>query len=303
MQSHTAISQSPSFDTYSSSNRLALIAARVVHEFQPHADLDDYLSNHETYSHSHHPEKTEQLGEKIGQLNRIDDHEENEEEEDEEFEFACVGKQFDSASDCEGQIGPAYPLFDTKLLSDENYVEVDRNSDSPAKETATVSSSPVRLPLGKLFSEERERESPSCSSSEADELDRVPAEMYCVWKPKTAEKSPENCKKSNSTGSSKRWKFRDLLRSNSEGKDSFVFLTNPIKRRDANSKIKKSEKDVKVSGKVNDVSGEVPATLAFRLRNERVKESDQRRTMVPYKKDIVGMLADVNGVSRNLRPF
>ncbi|KAL1810323.1 hypothetical protein ACET3Z_027313 [Daucus carota] len=281
MQSNTAISQSPSFDTYSSSNRLALIAARVVHEFQPHADLDDYLFNHET----------------------IDDHEENEEE-DEEFEFACVGKQFDSASDCEGQIGPAYPLFDTKLLSDENYVEVDRNSDSPAKDTATVSSSPVRLPLGKLFSEERERESPSCSSSEADELDRVPAEMYCVWKPKTAEKSPENCKKSNSTGSSKRWKFRDLLRSNSEGKDSFVFLTNPIKRRDANSKIKKkSEKDVKVSGKVNDVSGEVPATLAFRLRNERVKESDQRRTMVPYKKDIVGMLADVNGVSRNLRPF
>ncbi|KAK1363317.1 putative Membrane-associated kinase regulator [Heracleum sosnowskyi] len=294
MQSNTPISQSPSFDTYSSSNRLSLIAARVVHEFQPHADLDEYLSNHDSYSNSNRISH-----DKDDKFNTIDDHEDDNDEEDEDFEFPSVSQQADTSSNCNGLIGPAYPLFDTKLLleNDEN----DRNLTSPT--TAILSDAPVRLPLRKLFSEERERDSPSCSSSEADELDRVPAEMYCVWKPKTAEKSPENCKKSNSTGSSKRWKFRDFLRSNSEGKDSFVFLTNPIKRRDTTNKIKKVEKDVKVSGKVNDDSGEVPATLEYRLRNERVERNDQRRMVVPYKTDIVGMFADVNGVSRNLRPF
>lgn len=302
MQSNIAISQSPSFDTYSSSNRLSLIAARVVHEFQPHADLDDYLSNHLSYPNSKHI--SNEKDDELNKIEKIDYHEDDDDdEEDEEFEFACVSKQSDTSSNCNGLIGPTYPLFDTKLLSEDDYnVEKDRNLnfDSNSPTTAILSDAPVRLPLRKLFSEERERDSPSCSSSEADELDRVPAEMYCVWKPKTAEKSPENCKKSNSTGSSKRWKFRDLLRSNSEGKDSFVFLTNPIKR---TNKIKKSEKDVKVSGKVNDDSGEVPATLEYRLRNERVERNDQRRMVVPYKKDIVGMFADVNGVSRNLRPF
>ncbi|KAL8118326.1 uncharacterized protein LOC141723700 [Apium graveolens] len=283
MQSNTTISQSPSFDTYSSSNRLSLIAARVVNEFQSH-DLDDYLFNHQSYPNSHHISS-----QKHGELNKINKIEDHEDEDDEEFEFPSISKQSDTSSNCDGLIGPAYPLFDTKLLSNEDYTaENDRNLNN----SATLSTSPVRLPLRKLFSEERDRDSPSCSSSEADELDRVPAEMYCVWKPKTA----ENCKKSNSTGSSKRWKFRDFLRSNSEGKDSFVFLTNPIKR----NKIKKGEKDVKVSGKVNDISGEVPATLEYRLRNER---NDQRRMVGSYKKDIVGMLADVNGVSRNLRPF
>ncbi|KAK6155194.1 hypothetical protein DH2020_009442 [Rehmannia glutinosa] len=55
--------------------------------------------------------------------------------------------------------------------------------------------------------------------------ENIPAGTYCVWRPKGADQpSPSRCKKSKSTGSaSKRWKFRDLLRSNSEGKDSFVF--------------------------------------------------------------------------------
>nr|GMD86846.1 uncharacterized protein LOC109155132 isoform X1 [Ipomoea batatas] len=41
------------------------------------------------------------------------------------------------------------------------------------------------LPLRKLFTEECETQS-SCSSSEADELDGVPAETYCIWRPKPA---------------------------------------------------------------------------------------------------------------------
>ncbi|BAT99243.1 hypothetical protein VIGAN_10064500 [Vigna angularis var. angularis] len=70
--------------------------------------------------------------------------------------------------------------------------------------------------------------SDSSSSSEADELEGVPAATYCMWTPN----SPRKCKKSNSTGSSsKKWKLFDLLRqSNSEGKESYLFLTAEKKR-------------------------------------------------------------------------
>ena len=59
----------------------------------------------------------------------------------------------------------------------------------------------IRLPLRKLLIEERE--TASCSSSEADELEGVPSGTYCVWTPKAAESPPGRCRKSNSTGSSK----------------------------------------------------------------------------------------------------
>ncbi|KAK6153320.1 hypothetical protein DH2020_012959 [Rehmannia glutinosa] len=68
--------------------------------------------------------------------------------------------------------------------------------------------SKVRHPLRKLFNEERE----TTSSSEADDLDGVAAETYCVWRPK-AESAEEDgqCRKSSSTGgNSKRWRFKDL---------------------------------------------------------------------------------------------
>ncbi|WKA09681.1 hypothetical protein VitviT2T_027304 [Vitis vinifera] len=66
----------------------------------------------------------------------------------------------------------------------------------------------------------------SCSSSEADELEEVPPRKYCMWKPKAVESPPGRCRKNNSMGSSKRWKFREFLhRSNSNDKDTFVFLT------------------------------------------------------------------------------
>ena len=63
-------------------------------------------------------------------------------------------------------------------------------------------------------------------SSEVDELEKVPSGTYYVWKSKATKSPPRRCKKSNSTGSSKWWKFRDfLLRSNNDGKDTLFFLT------------------------------------------------------------------------------
>ncbi|WJZ88985.1 hypothetical protein VitviT2T_008236 [Vitis vinifera] len=77
------------------------------------------------------------------------------------------------------------------------------------------------------------------TASEADELEGVLSGMYCVWKPKAAKSPPRRCRKNNSTGSSKRWKFRNFLhRSNSDDKDTFVFLT------PHSSMKKKAEKEV-----------------------------------------------------------
>nr|GLL44636.1 uncharacterized protein LOC109150784 [Ipomoea trifida] len=53
------------------------------------------------------------------------------------------------------------------------------------------------LPLRKLFTEECETQS-SCSSSEADELDGVPVETYCIWRSKPVDDDQlflERCKK------------------------------------------------------------------------------------------------------------
>ncbi|KAL0381726.1 UNVERIFIED_CONTAM: hypothetical protein Sangu_0236900 [Sesamum angustifolium] len=154
-----------------------------------------------------------------------------------DFEFALVREDKEVLAAeflYGGQIGPIFPVFNRDLL-------IDKDGElSTISEEKTLDSS-IAIPLSKLFIEEdQERDCPaSCSSSEADELENIPAGTYCVWRPKLAESPmPSQCKKSKSTGSaSKRWKFRDLLRrSNSDGKDSFVFLT-PKRREEKPEKL------------------------------------------------------------------
>ncbi|KAG6412204.1 hypothetical protein SASPL_124874 [Salvia splendens] len=137
----------------------------------------------------------------------------------------------------------------------------------------------------------------SCSSSDADELDGVPADSYCVWRPPNKAEAEAQCKKSSSTGSnSKRWKFKvkDLLnRSRSEGsKDDFSVL---------NSSKKQSED----RGKVAPVSGggKVKSAAAPPLPPLPVHGGEKRRSYLPYKQDLVGLFANVNGFSKNLQPF
>ncbi|KAJ6339806.1 hypothetical protein OIU77_007697 [Salix suchowensis] len=209
---------SPSFNSYSS-DKLAEIAARVVLEFTSESEQPEGSSN-DIFSWRVQEEE---------ENNRPKNDNEEEEEEEEEFEFAVLSMpepQFPpmSADDIfyNGQIRPFYPLFNTKLLLDDQ-------ESLPKSKTATDSTQdnkkPNRFPLKKLFYEDRETF--SCSSSEADDVDSAEPGTYCVWTAKKEEGSLGSCKKSSSTGSnSKRWKFKDLLhRSNSDGKDTFVFLT------------------------------------------------------------------------------
>ncbi|CAK9137607.1 unnamed protein product [Ilex paraguariensis] len=294
-----SLSLSPSFNSCSS-NKLAEIAARVVEEFkaESESELDHEFDfkDEETGNDTVVEEKNPQFEEEVEEEKNNDEDKNEEDEDDDEFEFAFVSREADSspisADDIfyNGQIRPMFPVFNRDLLLGDLEIESYEPSKPPI---------PTRLSLRKLLSEERYPS--SCSSSEADELDGVQPGTYCVWTPKaaTAEKSPEWHKKSNSTGSSKRWKFRDLIhRSNSDGKDAYVFLT-PTK---ANSK-KKDEKNEKfTTGKVKDC-GEGMTAAQYAKNNRMMKEGERRRSFLPYRQDLVGFFANVNGLSRNLHPF
>ncbi|CAN4088276.1 unnamed protein product [Withania somnifera] len=294
--------QSPSFNSYSNKN-LADIANRVVEEFKAEngTDEDLFIDDHgdlscfETGRMFNHEKSDE---------NKEENHEEEQSnaEDDDEFEFSFVKESEISpiAADdifCNGQIRPIYPLFNTDMLLDN---EDFRNASSYSNLNSTLEEASerpksIRLPLRKLFLEEEREANSSCSSSEADDLEGIPEGTYCMWRPKAEEKSAGSCKKNNSTGSSKRWKFRDLLyRSNSDGKDTFVFLTPSFKKKD--NKAKQTTTDNASKG-VPAVEGS-PA-----MHYVKNGGGEKRKTYLPYRQDVVGFFANMNGLSRNVQPL
>ncbi|KAK9108075.1 hypothetical protein Syun_024086 [Stephania yunnanensis] len=337
MQGGSIMAMSPSFNSYSSS-RFAEIAVKVSREFSEQREelgLDDLETDFEAerLKDDEGYEEVEEfgvVGEKSSgsggseeaierksvqsvkerEENDEEDEENEEDEEDDEdeedFEFSVVCGDSDESLSItadeifsNGQIRPIYPLFDRTLLFK------DGGNEGESIQSKFSGAEAVRIPLSKLLIEERDP--PSSSSSEADELEAIPTGTYCVWTPKSAQSTPERCKKSNSTGSSKRWRFRDfLLRSNSDGKDTFVFLApSTAKPKKIDEKREKSEKpptttttttttvpkarrnsgDVKLKGK--GVAGEASAHEIHYVRNRAMKEGDRRRSYLPYRQDLV----------------
>ncbi|XP_010444131.1 PREDICTED: uncharacterized protein LOC104726877 [Camelina sativa] len=259
-------SNSPSFGSFSSTVDLAAIAARVVEEFRDQED---------TPQPSDSPRRNE--------------------DDDDESEFA-----FDCPSHvCSQPLVTADEIFFNGQIRPLNPY----GSNAPAKYQPTPRRR--RPALRKLMSEElRDPMAASNSSSEAEEdLNGVPPETYCVWTPpkqpssgedgddlKGLSSSPSQSKiKSNSAGFSKRWKLRNLLyvRSSSEGNEKLVFPA-PVKKSDEKEE---EEEEEEASSKV--VAGE----------EGREREETKRQTTSPYRKDMIGILRNVNGLSRHLRPF
>ncbi|XP_054822961.1 uncharacterized protein LOC129321269 [Prosopis cineraria] len=221
---------------------------------------------------------------------------------EEEFSFVCgdLSETLASADELfhNGQIRPKFPFF------------VDE----------CEGGSPLRPPLKKLFVERRDISSPALEDSESIEWNRAPpVRSYCRWSnKKTTEVLNQRCEKSNSTGFSKLWRFRDLkLRSNSDGKDAFVFLTASTKKR-ASSGTTEAEKAVNVKGKAEKIiSGEGKKDAVRKSKSKTAswgpekhyvmirarKEGDRRRSYLPYRQDLVGFFTNVNGFSRNVHPF
>lgn len=301
------LSVCPSFNSYSS-DKLVDVAAKVTREFD-HRDHD---------------------GEEAF-------------EENEEFEFVSVRKAEDHVVVLDGQIGPVFPVFNRDLLSDQNPTKSQQITDGQdlknREEDEDVRC--LRIPLKKLFSEEHDPTSYSSSSSEVDELEGVPPGTYCVWTPHSnsppkaiaSAASPSQCKKSNSTGtttssntksssssSSKRWRLMNLLRrSNSEGKDSFVFLTPKNKEEEisnsnnsfeeensnSNSNSKEMKKVVVVKKKKKKEKEQTVSSAheVFYGRKRESMERDKRKTYLPYRKDLVGFWASVGSLGRTFPPF
>ncbi|KAJ4729226.1 Nipped-B-like protein [Melia azedarach] len=271
--SSSAVSFCPSFNAYSS-DKLVDVAARVTREF-----------------------KDEEWNSKA-----LVEEDEAYDDDGDDFEFVSIGKNLDASElFFDGQIRQVFPVFNRDLLLNHGDYSCYTTTDGGKEETHVPEGG---CPLEKLFiGDDRggPRGPPSSSSSDADEPDEAHNVMFCVWSPRRnpVESSPSRCKKSNSTGSSssststssssKKWlKFRDLLkRSNSEGKDSFVFLSKP-KSNKAQSKEKKNSSEAK-SGKA--ASSPVSAHAAFYVKNRSIREGDKKRSYLPYRQDLVGLFS------------
>ncbi|GFP99953.1 hypothetical protein PHJA_002139400 [Phtheirospermum japonicum] len=209
-------------------------------------------------------------------------------EDDDDFEFALVRHDADVPAEelvgGGGQIGTVFPVFDRDLLQNSGGGGESKQLDP----SATV-------PLSKLFVEDGDNNPASCSSSEADELENIPAGWYCVWRPKAADQpAASQCKKSKSTGSaSRKWKFCDLLRSNSEGgKGNSVFLT-PKNREE------KMPRKAKGKGVGGGAQVAPSAHEALYVRKRSIMEGNKKKSYLPYRRDLVGFFVNVNGFSKS----
>ncbi|ESQ34415.1 hypothetical protein EUTSA_v10008273mg [Eutrema salsugineum] len=242
-----------------------------------------------------------------------EEEEDEEEEEGEEFSFACVNAQgspitADEAFE-DGQIRPVFPLFNRDLLfhyENDGVSMTDNDNNNHA----------LRPRLRKLFVEDRDGD----GNKKAADSELEPLGAYCSWSGGTVEEtSPETCRKSNSTGFSKLWRFRDLVsRSNSDGRDAFVFLNSNVGdktqsssssaaklTREDDKKATEENKTTKTKkGKEKTTSLEKKTKSAHEklyMRNRALKQEGKHRSYLPYKQ--VGFFTNVNGLSRNIHPF
>lgn len=205
--------------------------------------------------------------------------------EEQEFSFAGTDAQgtlvFADEIFDNGQIRPIFPAFDQSLLFES---------------ASSVAASPLRPPLRKLLVEHHYS---FCSKGKSGVLREPSNEPSLNMTLVEVDPSNEHCKKSNSTGFSKLWRFRrDLkLRSNSDCRDAFVFFNPPMppKSNEGNVHIKK------------ETGGKNKATMSAHeklyVMNRKRKEGNKRRSFLPYRQHLVGLFSDVNRFSRNIHPF
>lgn len=235
-----------------------------------------------------------------------DEEEEEEEEEDEDgegFSFMFVGENTlqIAAEDAfvNGQIKPVFPLFNQNLLF------------SGDDSSSLHENLPMTPPVKKVLVEMNEEDVKVTPSSPENDGIMGP---YCEWRGKRAvEASPESCKKSNSTGFSKIWRFKDFVgRCNSDGRDAFVFLNNngqapqPAPETAEEKSGKKDDSTVKIVRKVKKSAKSKTASLSAHevyLRS-KAKEEERRRSYLPYRPELMGFFTNVNGgLTKNVHPY
>ncbi|KAL6620719.1 hypothetical protein ACP70R_035858 [Stipagrostis hirtigluma subsp. patula] len=172
-----------------------------------------------------------------------------------------------------GRMGPLYPVFGRPRSPPR----------PPEPETATV-----RVPLARLLTVDRD------PSPAEDDLASVPEEMYCPWSPGwAAAASPARCRKSGSTGSLLRWRPRLVGRSQSDGKEKFVFLHTSAASSGSGRKGKSGEGG----------AGGDHAWSYYAKGGAGGGKGTRRRSFLPYKQDLVGLFANAAVFRRSYHPF
>ncbi|KAJ1264148.1 hypothetical protein BS78_09G240600 [Paspalum vaginatum] len=179
-----------------------------------------------------------------------------------------------------GRVGPLYyPVFGRPRSPP-------RRLPPEAPETATA-----RVPLGRFLLVDREP-----PRADDDDLDSVPAETYCPWSPGLSAASPARCKKSGSTGSVLRWRPRLVGRSQSDGKEKFVFL-------DASGSGRRKGRTA-----AEGAAGGGHASWSYYASKPGGGSGSggngaRRRSFLPYKQDLVGLFANAAVFRRSYHPF
>lgn len=255
-----------------------------------------------------------------------DDGEEEEEEQQEEegdFTFMCIGDNdsltIEAFEDGQmTQIRPVFPLFDQSLL-------LGGDHDGEGKRRL-----PIHVPVDKVFIESPRR-SPSSMASGDEETDGgVAAGTFCALSKESDSGTPEVNLKSNSTGFSKLWRFRNNMnRSNSDGRDAFVFLESPERtttttttsKTTPSTSIGKETAGGDPTAKVNGAGGGGGKAKVVKKGSKAKKatasahevylkqrggqtDDERRRSYLPYRPGLMGFFTNVNGgLSKNVHPF
>lgn len=246
-----------------------------------------------------------------------DDVASGDEDSDGEFEFPFVSRESEAGDADElfagGRIRGFYPVFGRVLL--------DEPPPTPAP----------RAPLRRLFQLEQARSSSVASTSSTSSnssastadagIDAASPDSYCLWtpgSPASAASSPSRPpRKSGSTGSVARWRrIGELVvgRSQSDGKEKFLFLSappSPARDREQHSSPasrSRSKPPPSPSPKGSKSTTELDTVAAGRRVSygggaTKGSTGGGRRTFLPYRQDLVGLFANVRGLSRSQHPF
>lgn len=232
---------------------------------------------------------------------------EDEEDNDDDFTFMYIGDKDSPKVFEDGQIWPVFPLFDQNLLLGGEY------------EVEEIDRLPVHPTVDKIFIESPRGRNPPSTESENDDSAAGP---FCVWSKESGTTgTAELSKKSNSTGFSKLWRIREKVgRSNSDGRDAFVFLKSSDRTSttttssSSSASSSSSVKPATGAGSVN-ATGEKPRVVkakkptvspleAYLRSKERQTEEERRRTHLPYRPKHTGFFTNVHGgLSRNVHPY
>ncbi|KAJ3683338.1 hypothetical protein LUZ60_013565 [Juncus effusus] len=154
------------------------------------------------------------------------------------------------------------------------------------------------LPVYPVFGNSRSFKREEIEVSDTASVSHPANSEFCDWVPKSAPTSPERCRKSRSTGSTRKWLFHDFLlggRSHSDGKQKFIFLN-----KDGDNK--KKEKEI-TEVKEKDMAKMYKAFYGNKAEKKKEKEKGKRKSYLPYVGFFGGGLNSNEGFTRSSYPF